>query len=132
MLVCCSHYFFSPEFICSSSWDQNFPLAIRQISRLLRSHFSGGVYNPETLRFDHHQRGFSETVRAHSNLAFINRPLVPQLNERYQTKLSSAGLIYKHFGREIVEQEIQILSPDLSPSDEEIAMVYYKVLRCES
>ncbi|GAA5922716.1 hypothetical protein JCM1841_001116 [Sporobolomyces salmonicolor] len=45
----------------------------------------GGVYDPETLRFDHHQRGFNE-VFGHG----------------FKTKLSSAGLVYKHFGKEIL------------------------------
>lgn len=38
----------------------------------------GALYNEETLRFDHHQRGFTE-VFGHG----------------FETKLSSAGLIYK-------------------------------------
>lgn len=37
----------------------------------------GGVYDPVTLRFDHHQRGFDDRI----------------LN----VKLSSAGLVYRHF-----------------------------------
>lgn len=40
---------------------------------------------PGTDRYDHHQRGFSE-VFGHG----------------FTTKLSSAGLVYKHYGREIV------------------------------
>lgn len=47
----------------------------------------GGVYDPDAQRFDHHQRGFEE-VFGHG----------------YVTKLSSAGLVYKHFGRGIVAQ----------------------------
>eukprot|EP00871_Galdieria_phlegrea_P003844 jgi/Galph1/4460/GphlegSOOS_G3052.1 len=46
----------------------------------------GGVYNPDKLMFDHHQRGFQE--------AFSITSPIP---------LSSAGLIYKHFGREILQ-----------------------------
>ncbi|CAI5944760.1 unnamed protein product [Closterium sp. NIES-65] len=38
----------------------------------------GGVYNPATDRYDHHQRGFSEV-----------------LGHGFSTKLSSAGLVYK-------------------------------------
>jgi uncharacterized UPF0160 family protein len=38
----------------------------------------GAVYDPQILRFDHHQRGFTE-VFGHG----------------FETKLSSAGLIYK-------------------------------------
>jgi uncharacterized UPF0160 family protein len=45
----------------------------------------GATYEPEKNRFDHHQRGFEE-VFGHG----------------FVTKLSSAGLVYKHFGREIV------------------------------
>ncbi|CAN8009857.1 unnamed protein product, partial [Ixodes pacificus] len=50
----------------------------------------GGVYDPATNRFDHHQRTFSETMHS--------------LNEskKWTTKLSSAGLIYAHFGREVI------------------------------
>ncbi|OAX42348.1 metal-dependent protein hydrolase [Rhizopogon vinicolor AM-OR11-026] len=45
----------------------------------------GAIYDESKQRFDHHQRGFTE-VFGHG----------------FSTKLSSAGLIYKHFGKEIV------------------------------
>lgn len=45
----------------------------------------GGTYEPAKMRFDHHQRGFEETF-----------------DSSHKTKLSSAGLIYKHFGEEII------------------------------
>lgn len=45
----------------------------------------GGVYDPAIQRFDHHQRGFTE-VFGHG----------------FNTKLSSAGLVYKHYGQEII------------------------------
>ncbi|TNY21272.1 putative GAMM1 protein [Rhodotorula diobovata] len=45
----------------------------------------GAEYDPARNRFDHHQRGFSE-VFGHG----------------FTTKLSSAGLIYKHFGQEVL------------------------------
>ena len=38
-------------------------------------------------RFDHHQRGFSETF-----------------GPNYPIKLSSAGLVYKHFGKRVIEK----------------------------
>lgn len=41
--------------------------------------------------FDHHQREFSDCF-----------------NEKYHTKLSSAGLVYKHFGREIISTVISL------------------------
>lgn len=45
----------------------------------------GAVYDPARNLFDHHQREFQDT-----------------LNESYSIRLSSAGLIYKHFGREVL------------------------------
>ncbi|GAA5877996.1 hypothetical protein JCM8547_000936 [Rhodosporidiobolus lusitaniae] len=47
----------------------------------------GGVYEPENHRYDHHQRGFEE-VFGHG----------------FVTKLSSAGMIYKHFGERIISE----------------------------
>ncbi|CAF1707846.1 unnamed protein product [Brassica napus] len=51
----------------------------------------GGVYDPESERYDHHQKGFTE-VFGHG----------------FNTKLSSAGLIYKHYGLEIIAKELQL------------------------
>ncbi|XP_057477735.1 LOW QUALITY PROTEIN: uncharacterized protein LOC130765346 [Actinidia eriantha] len=51
----------------------------------------GGVYDPTRERYDHHQKGFHE-VFGHG----------------FTTKLSSAGLIYKHYGMEIIAKELQL------------------------
>ncbi|XP_009764346.1 uncharacterized protein [Nicotiana sylvestris] len=51
----------------------------------------GGVYDPSRDRYDHHQKGFQE-VFGHG----------------FTTKLSSAGLVYKHFGKEIIAKELQV------------------------
>jgi uncharacterized UPF0160 family protein len=48
----------------------------------------GGEYSPEANRYDHHQRTFDTT--------FPGRP----------TKLSSAGLVYMHFGRDIIARRL--------------------------
>jgi len=54
----------------------------------------GGVYNLEENRFDHHQKGFEDV---------FNKD-----HEKYnKVKLSSAGLVYKHFGREVVSEIIK-------------------------
>lgn len=45
----------------------------------------GGVYDPQTQRFDNHQRTFTGTF------------------DQRDTKLSSAGLVYKTFGRKIIQ-----------------------------
>ncbi|KAL7123588.1 hypothetical protein ACP275_01G114200 [Erythranthe tilingii] len=51
----------------------------------------GGVYDPIKDRYDHHQKGFEEV-----------------LGHGFNTKLSSAGLVYKHFGKEIIAKELQV------------------------
>ncbi|KPI88424.1 hypothetical protein ABL78_2489 [Leptomonas seymouri] len=53
----------------------------------------GAVYDAEKLRFDHHQASFHGTMTT------------PK--QTYQTRLSSAGLVYKHFGRRIIQQYIE-------------------------
>jgi len=47
----------------------------------------GATYEPEKHRYDHHQAGFVET-----------------LDSEHTIKLSSAGLIYKHFGKQVVKK----------------------------
>jgi uncharacterized UPF0160 family protein len=47
----------------------------------------GAVYEPEKHRYDHHQREFTGTF-----------------DDKHVTRLSSAGLVYKHFGRQVIEQ----------------------------
>jgi uncharacterized UPF0160 family protein len=56
----------------------------------------GGIYDPSKHRYDHHQRGFFET-----------------LNDKYKTKLSSAGLVYKHFGKEVLRNVLGIDGKEL-------------------
>ena len=60
----------------------------------------GAKYDAEMHRFDHHQRGF-ET----------------KFDEGRKTKLSSAGLVYKHYGKELIEivakHERVELQPDI-------------------
>ncbi|XP_048477108.1 UPF0160 protein MYG1, mitochondrial isoform X1 [Rhincodon typus] len=56
----------------------------------------GGVYDPEKHRYDHHQRSFMETMASLKS------------GSRFVTKLSSAGLVYAHFGRRILTQLLQI------------------------
>ncbi|KAJ3344747.1 hypothetical protein HDU83_004769 [Entophlyctis luteolus] len=65
----------------------------------------GGIYDPTTLRFDHHQRGFTETFDASHSI-----------------KLSSAGLVYKHFGREVIANLL-----DWPESDPRVEIIYQKV-----
>lgn len=67
----------------------------------------GGIYDPELNRFDHHQRGFEHVF-----------------GFGFKTKLSSAGLIYKHFGKEIVAKEMNL--PEDHADVEKIFLTIYK------
>jgi uncharacterized UPF0160 family protein len=64
----------------------------------------GGEYEPSSNRYDHHQRTFNTT--------FPNRP----------TKLSSAGLVYLHFGRAIIAQHLGV-----SENAAEVSVIWEKV-----
>jgi len=59
----------------------------------------GGVYDAARHRYDHHQKGFTETF-----------------GYGFSTKLSSAGLVYKHFGLDVVKQSMTRLGADASKS----------------
>ena len=66
----------------------------------------GSEYEPSRHRYDHHQRSFMDTFST-------ERENLPSSSIKTATRLSSAGLIYKHFGREIIVQ----LYPYLSQND---------------
>ncbi|KAK9665207.1 hypothetical protein RND81_14G097600 [Saponaria officinalis] len=51
----------------------------------------GGVFEPSRDRYDHHQPGFNEVF-----------------GFGFGTKLSSAGLVYKHYGKEIIAKEVEL------------------------
>jgi uncharacterized UPF0160 family protein len=64
----------------------------------------GGEYDASKNRYDHHQRTFNTTFPAH------------------QTKLSSAGLVYMHFGKAIIAQHAKL------PIDHpDVALLYEKM-----
>lgn len=71
----------------------------------------GAVYNPAIRRFDHHQRGFTSTFA--------------DTGKRSRTKLSSAGLIYKHYGLEVIKDVAKGAGHDLSSRD--VHSVYLKI-----
>lgn len=53
----------------------------------------GAVFNPNILRFDHHQKTFEHTLGS----------LRPEYAEKFsKVRLSSAGLIYTHFGLDVI------------------------------
>lgn len=56
----------------------------------------GGEFDPKKHRYDHHQRSFTDTFHS----------LCPE--KPWETKLSSAGLVYVHFGRQVLAQLTQM------------------------
>nr|XP_020492416.1 UPF0160 protein MYG1, mitochondrial [Labrus bergylta] len=60
----------------------------------------GGEFDPTRHRYDHHQRTFSETFNS----------LCPE--KPWVTKLSSAGLVYLHFGRQLLAQLTKLKEED--------------------
>lgn len=50
----------------------------------------GCIYDPSTMRFDHHQKSWEESF-----------------SESYDIPMSSVGMIWKHYGKEILEKFIE-------------------------
>jgi uncharacterized UPF0160 family protein len=77
----------------------------------------GGVYNHEEKRYDHHQRGYEERFS----------PKIKKDGEGNEieiercTKLSASGLVYRHYGKEVISN----LYPSLT--EKEIEKVYLKM-----
>jgi uncharacterized UPF0160 family protein len=69
----------------------------------------GGEYDPAKNRYDHHQRTF-DTVFPGRN-----------------TKLSSAGLVYLHFGKEIVSRSIAASNPSAPANDATVDLIWNKI-----
>lgn len=67
----------------------------------------GGVFDASRRRFDHHQRGFAEVFGGSFN-----------------TKLSSSGLVYREYGREIIASELGI-----EETGEECGALYKAIYR---
>lgn len=68
----------------------------------------GAVYDPSRHRYDHHQSTFKDS-----------------LNGKYSTRLSSSGLIYKHFGKEIISKYLKEYNQDTKWLD-----VMYDLMYC--
>lgn len=66
----------------------------------------GGKYDNGGKWFDHHQREFSEVF-----------------SNDFKTKLSSAGLIYKHFGKDIIYEVLKLENPA------DVDMLYTKIYK---
>ncbi|KAF6778654.1 hypothetical protein AHF37_02007 [Paragonimus kellicotti] len=71
----------------------------------------GGVFDPVTHRYDHHQRGFELTFKS-----FFK-------DSEWNIKLSSAGLVYVHFGPQILANVVGV-----QESHPMISVLFNKVL----
>lgn len=69
----------------------------------------GGVYDVSKNRFDHHQRSFTDTFSSIDS------------TKPWTIKLSSAGLVYVHFGQKIIEQILL----KYSISDDKLTNILY-------
>jgi uncharacterized UPF0160 family protein len=69
----------------------------------------GAVFDAEKYRFDHHQREFTGVL------------------DGYNTKLSSAGLVYQHFGREILREIL--ITDGKPPSEEFVEICFHKLYK---
>ncbi|KAJ2901713.1 putative UPF0160 protein C27H6.8 [Zalerion maritima] len=70
----------------------------------------GGQYDAQQNRYDHHQKTFATT--------FPNRP----------TKLSSAGLIYLHFGKSILAQSLATIKDEpVTEEDSDVSLLHPKI-----
>lgn len=74
----------------------------------------GKVYDPATLRLDHHQREFVDTFDANHDI-----------------RLSSAGLVYRHFGKEVVKnlttKYVEMYKLNVEVNERTIDLVYHRL-----
>eukprot|EP00533_Pseudo-nitzschia_delicatissima_P008658 CAMPEP_0116084928 /NCGR_PEP_ID=MMETSP0327-20121206/4057_1 /TAXON_ID=44447 /ORGANISM="Pseudo-nitzschia delicatissima, Strain B596" /LENGTH=345 /DNA_ID=CAMNT_0003575893 /DNA_START=176 /DNA_END=1213 /DNA_ORIENTATION=- len=69
----------------------------------------GGVYDHDKLRYDHHQRGYDERFDEGKD------------GNGRCTKLSASGLVYRHYGKEVIKAHYPSLS------SEHLDLVYVKL-----
>jgi len=74
----------------------------------------GAEFNAEKKRFDHHQKSFTHTFSS----------LRPE-KSLWNIKLSSAGLVYVHFGRQVIEHIVKKLTPTSKCVDEKLIDILY-------
>lgn len=87
----------------------------------------GGIYDAVKQRYDHHQRGFEE-VFGNGDPEVKSPPTSDPSSSVptpwFTTKLSSAGLVYKHFGREVISNVT-----GLPQSDKRVQILWIKLYK---
>jgi len=76
----------------------------------------GSVYNPTAKRYDHHQSTFKESFTS----------LRPELGEISNVRLSSAGLIYVHYGEKVIAEMLKKLK-NIALTEKELMSVFTKI-----
>lgn len=77
----------------------------------------GSIFDPAKFRFDHHQQSFQHTLGS----------LRPEFSEKFsKVRLSSAGLIYTHFGEEVI-RHILNKSSNVKVTDELVKLMFEKI-----
>lgn len=76
----------------------------------------GSVFDVEKNRFDHHQKSFQNTLSS----------LRPELGDKWNIRLSSAGLIYTYFGEEVIRTLLK-RERNYDITDEALKSVFQKV-----
>lgn len=69
----------------------------------------GDIFDPEQKRFDHHQRSFNSYFYTEEEM---------KKHDYFPIKMSSAGLIYKYFGREVIRTLANKWNADLGATEE--------------
>ena len=69
----------------------------------------------QTIRFDHHQKTFNETFSS----------LVPE--KKWTIKLSSAGLVYVHYGRRVISSILSKVTADGVVDEKLVDILYDKM-----
>uniref|UniRef100_A0A1A9X1M4 Uncharacterized protein n=1 Tax=Glossina brevipalpis TaxID=37001 RepID=A0A1A9X1M4_9MUSC len=77
----------------------------------------GSEFDHDRKLYDHHQKSFQETLST----------LRPELGDKYQIRLSSAGLIYNYYGESIIDNILKKHGVELS--DENLRLTYIQVYR---
>lgn len=75
----------------------------------------GGIFDAEKKRFDHHQKGFTHTF------ASLNP------TKTWNIKLSSAGLVYVHYGKQVIEHIIRKVTKNDAVDQKLIDIIYDKM-----
>ena len=76
----------------------------------------GGEFDVAKKRFDHHQRSFNHTFAT----------LVPEKTS-WNIKLSSAGLVYVHYGKQVIEQIIRKITKNETVDQKLVDIIYEKM-----